>query len=369
MSASMEEIKQGIIDSLHESMKIDFSPEITEKNLKREGINGETLQDSQAEFIQNALGDMFLRQDMNLPASSNFFPIQLDPNVYDQKSLFLRTPVLTYLEGRGRKFPANTTKFNYIELTEGFQEEWIGETDGTESTGSGATDLGTAQICFEAVPFNLSDLLGAGQTVASRAQIMGFIQETLREGYEKVLLNGTAGTTQNPTNQFPGLFTIADANGVSKDKSGNAVTLNDMRYLNADLRQRQKGLATFVVTDDYSHVSIQEEMSATIRNVNTVDNIIAGVNPTAFQAGADKIPILPSPFSPMTLGEDVTEIPTGRSLGMFNEQFINIHDLITPSWVEAGKTKPLSTNGWVVTASVMFYNVPPKTAMLKNIAG
>ena len=81
MAATMEEVKQNIIDGLHKEMKMDFSRGITEQNFKREGINAESLQDAQAEFIQTSLGDMFLRQDMNLPGSANFFPIQLDPNV------------------------------------------------------------------------------------------------------------------------------------------------------------------------------------------------------------------------------------------------------------------------------------------------
>ena len=123
---------------------------------------------------------------------------------------------------------------------------------------------------------------------------------------------------------------------------------------------------SFIVTDEYSQVDIQKEMAATVRNINTVDNIIAGVNPTAFQASAAEIPIIVSPYAPITLGGAGT-VPTARSLGMFNEQNINIADLITPSFVEAGKTRPLATNGWVVQATTMYNTVPTKTAVLYDI--
>jgi hypothetical protein len=364
------DFKQGIINNIHKEMKMDFSRGITEHNFSREGINAESLSDAQAEFIKTQLNDMMLRQDVNLPSSANFFPIQLDPNVYNEKILFMRTPLLTYLESLGVRKPVSTTKFNYIELTEGFQEEWIGETDATEGTGTNAaTNLGTAQICFEAVPFNLSDLLGAGQTVTTRAQLMNMILQTLREGYEKVLLNGSGGSGSPSTNQFDGLYTIAGNSGYSTSNGGDAMTLNAMRILHANLRQRQKGMATFILTDEFTHTNIQDEMAATIRNINTTNEIVAGVNPTAYQASAAEIPIIVSPFSPMTVpSPDDGSIPTNRNLGMFNEQFVNVQDLITSSWVEAGKTRPLATNGWIMQASVMFYTVPPQSAVITDIA-
>ena len=350
--------KDDLIDQINESMETKFSKPLNEKSMKTEGT------DNMAELAQTQVDDMFTQSTGIDTSSSNFFPVQLDPNVYDQASLYQRTPVLSYLEAKGRRSPASTTKFNFIELSTGFASEWFSEMGSTSGTTLGATDLGTAQICFEAVPFNLSDLLGAGQTVTTRAQLLGYIQETLREGYENALLNGSASGTQ-----FDGLFTIATNSGVKKDASHGAVSLDAMRGLHADLRQKQKGFASFIVTDEYSHVDIQKEMAATIRNINTVDNIIAGVNPTAFQASAAEIPIIVSPYAPMTVAtpDSSDAVPTARSLGMFNEQYINIQDLITPSFVEAGKTKPLATNGWVVQASTMYNTVPKKCAVLYDI--
>ena len=353
--------KDDLVDAIKESMDTKFGRPLDEQNMAREGT------DNLAELAQTQVDDMFTQSTGIDTASSNFFPVQLDPNVYDQASLYQRTPVLSYLEAKGRRSPASTTKFNFIELSTGFASEWFSEMDGTVGTTLGATDLGTAQICFEAVPFNLSDLLGAGQTVTTRAQLLGYIQETLREGYENVLLNGSYSSSSGK--QFDGLFTSARANGVKKDASNGAVSLDAMRGLHADLRQKQKGFASFIVTDEYSHVDIQKEMAATIRNINTVDGIIAGVNPTAFQASAAEIPIIVSPYAPMTIASPDTAdaVPTARSLGMFNEQYINIQDLITPSFVEAGKTKPLATNGWVVQASTMYNTVPKKCAVLYDI--
>ena len=352
-----DNFKDDLMETLKNSMETQ-SVDITAQNMKKEGT------DDHAEFVSDKLDDM-LTQATNLTTggSTGLFPIQLDPNVYDQAALFMRAPVLTYLESKGRRQPASTTTFNFIELTTGFAAEWFDEMDATAGSTLGATQLGTASICFEAVPFNLSDLLGSGQTATTRAQLLGYIEETLREGYEEALLTGTDGEDD----VFDGLFTIARASGFAKDNSGAAVSLDDMRALHANLRQLNKGMASFIVTDEYSHVDIQKEMAATVRNINTVDNIIAGIKPTAFQASAAEIPIIVSPYSPMTTGGAGT-IPTARSLGMFNEQYINIADLITPSFVEMGKTKPLATNGVVVQASTMYNTVPAKTAVLYDIA-
>ena len=347
--------KDDLMETLKESMETQ-TIDITSKEMKKEGA------DSGAEFVTAKLDDMLEQTNVLTSAgSTGLFPIQLDPNVYDQAALFMRAPVLTYLESKGRRSPADTTTFNYIEMTTGFTAEWFTEMDTAAGTDTAATQLGTASICFEAVPFNLSDLLGSGQTAATRAQLLGLIQETLREGYENELLNGSSSSTD-----FDGLFTIARAHGVANDASHGGVSLDAMRELHADLRQRKKGMASFIVTDEYSHVDIQKEMAATVRNINTVDNIIAGVNPTAFQASAAEIPIIVSPYAPITLGGAGT-VPTARSLGMFNEQNINIADLITPSFVEAGKTRPLATNGWVVQATTMYNTVPTKTAVLYDI--
>ncbi len=363
MAASQKEIIDAFKTDLKESIKIDFSPKLNEQGMKREGT------DNAAEYIMNTVQDGFLKQAaLDLPSAANFFPIQLDPNVYDQSSLYGITPLLTYLESKARRTAASTTKFNFIKLTQGFQEEWITPEGTTTGTEYGATDLGEAQICYEAVPFDLSDLLGIGQTVGSRAQVLGFIQETLREGLEKVLITGDKGTEMSPTNKFDGLFTIAEESGIYKDNAGAEITLEALRGVHADLRQRKKGYGTFVLTDEYTHASIQKNMAATIRNVNTVDNIIAGVNPTAFQTSAGQLPIIVSPFSPMTMPdpEDGSK-PTDRKAGIFNERFINIQDLITPSWVAKGRTKPLTSDGWILQATVMFNNVPSKTAALYNI--
>lgn len=361
MAASQENINAFKTD-LKESIKIDFSPKLNEQGMKREGT------DNAAEYVMNTVQDGFLKQAVDLPAAANFFPIQLDPNVYDQSSLFGITPLLTYLESRARRTTASTTKFDFIQLTEEFTEEWITPEGTTTGTDMGATDLGEAQICYEAVPFDLSDLIGIGQTVGSRAQLLGFIQETLREGLEKVLISGSKGTQGSPTYKFDGLFTIAEASGVYKDNGGDEITLDALRGLNADLRQRKKGYGTFVLTDEYTHSSIQKSMAATIRNVDTVDNIIANVNPTAFQTSNGQLPIIVSPFSPMTMPDpDDGSKPTDRKAGIFNERFINIQDLITASWIAKGRTKPLTSDGWILQATVMFNNVPTKTAGLYNI--
>jgi len=178
--------------------------------MKKEGA---TEPDDYIRSLQQDLLGGLLKQTIS---STNFMPLKLDPNVYDQGTLFMTSPLLTFLEGRNRRAPADTTKINFIQLTEGFTDEWIAETDPTQGDGTAQTQLGLATMCVQALPISLSDLLGSGQSAQSRAQLMQYAQEALREGFDNVLINGSKGTTQSPTNKFDGLMTIAQAKDIQK---------------------------------------------------------------------------------------------------------------------------------------------------------
>ena len=146
---AMMEKKLG--KSLNQSVQTQTVP-LTLKGMKKEGA---TEPDDYIRSLQQDLLGGILQQTIS---STNFMPLKLDPNVYDQSTLFMTSPALTFLEGRNRRAPADTTKINFIELTEGFQAEWIAETDATEGDGTAQTQLGLATMCVQALPISLSDL-------------------------------------------------------------------------------------------------------------------------------------------------------------------------------------------------------------------
>jgi len=357
--------KAAIKDDLKEYFKGIMQTEgvqLDAKGMKKEGA------DTTADYIYSKAGDVLGNIMGQTISSPNFFPIVLDPNLYDQGALYQITPLLTYLESRGRRFPADTTHFNYIKFgPQGFSDTWIGENDSATPSGfpDASTTLGTAQMCFHAVPFSLSDLLGAGQSVTSRAQLMDKIQETLREGLNSALINGSISSNAN---QFNGLSTIASANTtINSDMGGVAPTVSDVRKTEANLAILGKGYPTFLLTDNYTNNAILDDMTPTIVNMNQIQNLVAGVDVTGWQSARGRIPIIVDPFSPSAATPYNSSTNTGvttRQIGMYNERTIFMQDLITPSWVEMGKTKPLATDGWVVQATVMYNTEPTKTAIM-----
>ncbi len=351
-------IEKKLGKPLNQAMHTETVP-LTTKGMKKEGA---TEPDDYIRSLQQDLLGRILQQTIS---STNFMPMKLDPNVYDQSTLFMTSPALTFLEGRNRRAPSDTTKINFIELTQGFQDEWIAETDGTQGDGTAQTQLGLATMCVQALPISLSDLLGSGQSAQSRAQLMQYAQEALREGFDNVLINGTT-TTGSPavaTNKFSGLMTIAQAQGYSEDAQGNALLLKNVRNLEAQLTQQRKGWADFILTNVDVHNQLVEDMTATVKNVNTV-NITANTPVNAFQSSRGPLPIITDPYVPFTLPGAQTN---SGVFGMFNSNRIFISDFVHNSWVEKGKTKPVATDGWLVQVSVMYNAEPLKTAIRYNL--
>jgi hypothetical protein len=342
-------IEKKLGKPLNQAVHTETVP-LTLKGMKKEGA---TEPDDYIRSLQQDLLGGILKQTIS---STNFMPLKLDPNVYDQSTLFMTSPALTFLEGRNRRAPADTTKISFIELTEGFQAEWIAETDGTEGDGTAQTELGIATMC-------VSDLLGSGQSAQSRAQLMQYAQEALREDFDNTIINGTPGTQGSPTNKFTGLMPIAQASGYSEDAQSNALLLKHVRNLEAQLSQQRKGWADFILTNVDVHNQLVEDMTATVKNVNTV-NITANTPVNAFQSSRGPLPIITDPYVPFTL-------PGAQSnsgvFGMFNSNRIFISDFVHNSWVEKGKTKPVATDGWLVQVSVMYNAEPLKTAVRYNL--
>jgi hypothetical protein len=345
-------IEKKLGKPLNQAVQTQTVP-LTVEGMEQEGA---TDPDDYIRSIQQDLLDGILKQTIS---STNFMPMKLDPNVYDQSTLFMTSPALTFLEGRNRRAPADTTKINFIELIEGFSAEWINETEGTLGDGTAQTQLGLATMCVQALPISLSDLLGSGQSAQSRAQLMQYAQEALREDFDNTIINGTTGTQGSPTNKFSGLMTIAQAQGYSEDASGNPLLLKNVRNLEAQLTQQRKGWADFILTNVDVHNQLVEDMTATVKNVNTV-NITANTPVTAFQSSRGPLPIITDPYVPYTVPGANTN---SGVFGMFNSNRIFISDFVHNSWVEKGKTKPVATDGWLVQVSVMYNAEPLKTAI------
>ena len=352
MAVTNTELKEQMKIHIKESMKSVAIP-INEKAIKKEGTGNidEYLKGMQEDF----LGGMgVLNQTL---ASTVFQPVLLDPNVYDQGTLYGLSPFLSYLEAKGRRAPAGSTKQDYIQMTSGISEEWIAETAATQGTSDYGMQNAHAFAYVEAIPLSFSDLMQYGQGASSKAQMMGFAQEALREGLNKALLTGDNSGSSNT--QMDGLFTIAAAHGIRSDKSNNSVQVADLDKASADLSEQRKGYATAVVTTETVLNQIKADMTNILKvNMPTYD-VQAGLRIPAYTGPRGDVPIIVDPYTPNTAGS--------RRVGMFNERHIFIKDLINNAWVEKGKTKPVATDGWMVQCTMMYHVSPTQIADIYDI--
>jgi len=93
MAMKAEEIEKTFLEAIG---KVEtHGKDITEKTMKKEGT------DDIDDFIQSMGNDMLSKTTGGIfetLAPTNFFPTRLDPKIYDNGTLFRRTPLLTYLE-------------------------------------------------------------------------------------------------------------------------------------------------------------------------------------------------------------------------------------------------------------------------------
>ena len=135
----------------------------SQKDIDRKG------EDSVEEYVRNIAMDVLNQATGDTDQSGNYFPVRLDPNIYDTGVLFESSPVLTYLESKGRRSPQDTMEVKYIQLKSGFTSTWIDETQDEGATNDKA-NTGTAQSAqvfkyvllhlLKGKPVSVSDLEG-----------------------------------------------------------------------------------------------------------------------------------------------------------------------------------------------------------------
>lgn len=238
-------------------------------------------------------------------------------------------------------------------MTTGFAEEWIDPDNDTSGSGVPTIGTATASMKWAAVPVSLSKIIGMGASGTSRQQLMNLAILALRQGLNSAIVAGDA----TGTHQFDGLDTIATDSGNRTNLSGAQMTVARMDNLRAIMTTTLRSFPTFVLTNDFTTNQIALDMAATIRNVN-VTEVVAGINPIAYTTPTGPIPIISDPFVPATA--------TQRHLNMLNEQFIFLENFMTPSWVQAGATKPLTEDGWMVLGSTLYDTAPGLTVQAYN---
>ncbi len=347
------EIKSGLQQKFNEMFKDKLqvqSVDITKQGLKREGTDSidDYMSTLQQDMLNNLLGQA--------TSVDVFMPTVLDPNVYDQGSLYGMTPFLTFLEAQGRRSPADTSKIDFIEMTDGLQEEWISDDETTTGTGKGAFKNAHATMFVEALPLSFSDILGKGQSATAKAQIMGFAQETMREGLDKAII---AGDNASNSKQFDGLFKMIAGNGF-RTSLGGELTVSAVNDVSAGLSEQKKGWADFCLTTETVNNQLIKDMVTTVRQ-QVVPNyqVAANIMLNTYNSSHGPIPIVVDPYVPNTAA--------ARHFGMLNTKNLFLRDLINQSWVEQGRTKPVATTGWLVQVSTLYNTVPSKTAELYGI--
>lgn len=335
---SIEDLRKSI-----ETQKVG----ITEKNMKKEGAT------SVEEFIREVAGD-FLKQEM---ASTNYFPVRLDPTIYNVSVLYGMSPVLTYLESRGRKSATGDTKVEYIRYTSGFAGEWIGETDNTSGTGEAVTGTATANMYFLAMPIAMSDLIGQGASSRARAQLMNFAQQGLREELNAKVVAGS-GTS----NTFKGIDKLMEDSGLRVDKSGEKVTLADIRALETQLLETRKVRPSFITAANSVVDQLVDEMqglaSYTAGGMQGLD-IVAGINVPKYNSNTGPIPIIQDPNVPKTANQ--------KRLDMLNEQHLFLEEFMSPAYIQEGRSKPFAGSGWLGQIIVMYDVAPELGGQVYNI--
>lgn len=320
---------------------------INKKTMKKEGT------DSVEDFIREVAGD-FLKQEMS---SANYFPVRLDPTIYNVSVLYGMSPVLTYLESRGRKSATGDTKIEYIRYTSGFTGEWIGETDNTTGTGEAVTGTETANMYFLAMPIAMSDLIGKGASSRARVQLMDFAQQGLREELNAKIVAGTGAD-----GQFKGLDKHIEDSGTRVDLSGEKVTLNDVRALETSLLEDKKVRPSFIMASnsvvDQLVDEMQSNVSYTAGGMQGLD-IVAGINVPKYNSNTGPIPIIQDPNVPKTAKQ--------RRLDMLNEQHVFIEEFMSPAFIQEGRSKPFASSGWLGQIIVMYDVAPELGGQIYNI--
>ena len=294
MAVARTELEQKIYAHLRDKVQTQtatFTPQNLEGKMKREGT------ESVDDYFTNLAGGLINAAGVDLKqtlTSTVFQPVLLDPNVYNQGTLYNISPLVTYLEQKGRRQPAGSTKEEFIQMTAPFIPEWIGETSQTSGDGTPGVTNGNAVVYVEALPMSFSDLLAFGQGATSKAQLMQFAQEALREGFNQAIISGANATNNN---QMDGLFTIM-ANCTSPkasyriNNSGQPVTVAQMDNLDAGLTDINKGYATFALTTRTVLNQLKQDMQKILHLSLPPYQITAGQNISAYTGPNGDIPII-----------------------------------------------------------------------------
>jgi len=309
------------------------------------------------DFIQSMGNDMLSKTTGGIfetLAPTNFFPTRLDPKIYDNGTLFRRTPLLTYLEAKNKVMPSDTLDIKYLKQTAGFAGEWIDPAADTSGDGTPTIGTGSASMCYVALPVSLSRIIGMGASRASRPQIMNNAQMALREEINQTLVIGDATGTM----EFNGLDTIAVDSGNRTNMGGaTAMTVEKLDDLSAIASATLKNPPSFILTNDFVMNQIRADMYPGVRNM-TVD-VTTGVNPIAHSTGTGLIPFIVDPNVPSTGGQ--------RNLDLFNEEHIFFEQFMDMSWVQKGTSKPFTEDGWLVAVNVLYNTYPGGTVQAYNI--
>lgn len=346
MAMKTEEIQKTFLEAI--GIPEIHGKDVNKKTMKREGT------DDIDDFVQSAADDMMLKTFQETLAPDNFFPTRLDPNIYDNGTLYKRTPLLTYLEAKNKVLPSDTLDIKYLKQTAGFAAEWIDPANDTAGSGTPTIGTATASMCYVALPVKLSRIIGMGQSRASRPQIMNNAQMAFREEINQTLVSGSSSGTE----EFDGIDTIAAASGNRTNLSGtSAMTVEKLDDLNAIMTHTLKNYSSFVLTNDFVLNQIRADMYPGVRN-ETVD-VTAGINPIAYSTGSGPIPFI--------VDQNVPYTATQRRLDLFNEENLFFEQFMDMSWVQKGTDKPFTEDGWLVGVNVLYNTYPGGCVQAYNV--
>jgi hypothetical protein len=345
MATAKEDLQKSFLNAIGKAEV--KGQDINEKTMKREGT------DDVDDFLESKMKDMFLGTFGETLAPANFFPTRLDPNIYDNGTLYRSTPFLSYLEAKNRVFPSDTLDIKYLKQTTGFAGEWIDPANDTSGDGTPVIGTATASMCYVALPVALSRIIGMGQSRTSRPQIMNNAQLALRQEINQTLVSGdTTGTEE-----FDGIDTIALDSGNRTNNQGAAMTIEKLDALDAIMSDTLKSYTTAVLTNKFVMNQIRSDMYPGVRNERV--DVTAGINPIAYSTDAGPVPFIVDPNVPNTA--------TQRRLDLINENFIFLENFMDMAYVQKGTSKPFTEDGWLTQVMVLYNTYPGGLVQMYNI--
>jgi len=358
-----DKLQNDVKEYVKEHIQVQ-SQTITPKILEQKGFEGSENRFAIDEYVaatgaeisaQMGHGNYFGGQLKQAASSDAYFPVDFDPTIYDTGLLYGYTPYMTFMETQGRRSPTGFKSVQFNKLTTGFAGEFHTETGGTTGSGEPAVTPATTSVKYMSVPISLPDLMGMGESRASRMQILNYAMQAFRETQNNALVIGDATST----NSLDGIIEIAKDNGYRPNMSSTEMTIKDMDTYDEYMTDVLKGQTRAILTNKSVLNQIKDDLALRHRVLDQY-NLTAGINVKAYNSDGIDVPIITDPNVPRTANN--------KRMLFFDPMNVFMEDFLTMTMITKGKSVPLATDYWLTGVIAQYNTVPTKMVDIYGIA-